>query len=171
MEGGGLVSAKSSSVQQDSRSSSSPVRPVTGLDVPAESEVIWREITARHSAAGGRDGGPAGHLQRPLEAEQGLRRALSRVEAAMGAAVDDGSECSTTGAAEALEELQVHVMHVERLRALSEEVIIRCATLLPYAHPQLDASANWVLHRPRPARGTLEKILCGSLTCSAFSHC
>lgn len=130
MEGGGLISAKLSSTQQDSSSSSS-VSPITGPDLTADSEVVWREITARHSAAGARDGGPAGHLQRPVVAEQGLRRALSRVEAVMGAAADDGSECSTTGAAEALEELQVHVMHVERLRALSEEVIVRCATLLP----------------------------------------
>lgn len=115
--------------------------PITGPDLTVDSKAVWREITARHSAAGTGEGGPAGHLQRPVEAEKGLRRALSRVEAVVGAVADDGSECSTTGAAEALEELQVHVMHVERLRALSEEVIVRCAALLPCRRLHTNASA------------------------------
>lgn len=114
--------------------------PVTGFDLAidgsTDSGAIWREITARHSTTGApaHEHLSAGQLQRPIEAEQGLRRALSRVEAAMGIAAEEGSECSTIGAAEALEELQMHVMHVEHFRALSEEVIVRCAKVYLYQH-------------------------------------
>lgn len=106
---------------------SSPESPSTQLDKSGQDSTAWREITARHSCVGAA-GSVVGQLGHPSEAEQGLRRALSRVEAAMVTTVDDGSECSTSGAAEALEELHVHVMHVERLRALSEEVIVRCCS-------------------------------------------
>lgn len=103
------------------QSSSEPESTVSSPSV--DNDAIWREITARHSGYGVGEASqePAG----PVAAEQGLRRALSRIEAVMGVGADEGSDCSATAATEALSDLQFHVVHVERFRALAEEVIVR----------------------------------------------